>query len=106
MFYDCSTIPGLTQQPDLQRHTGKRPIIYTDPAFHKDVLKGELKSYHYWLRSVAAEPHKIYGDRSWAFWQFTTTGSVPGIDGHVDRNIYNGSPSDWDRVLRWLEASR
>ena len=89
----------------MERHTGKRPIIYTDPAFHRDVLEGELKSYHYWLRSVAAEPHKIYGDRSWAFWQFTTTGSVPGIEGHVDRNIYNGSPSDWARVLSWLEAS-
>ena len=90
----------------MERHTGKRPIIYTDPAFHRDVLKGEFKSYHYWLRSVAAEPHEDYGDRKWAFWQFTTTGSVPGIEGHVDRNIYNGSPGDWDRVLRWLEASR
>ncbi|WP_083239245.1 glycoside hydrolase family 25 protein [Methyloceanibacter superfactus] len=90
----------------MEAHTGKRPIIYTDPAFHKDVLQGEFKSYHYWLRSVAAEPDKIYRGRSWAFWQFTTTGTVPGIKGKVDRNIYNGSPSDWDRVLRWLEASR
>ena len=90
----------------MEAHTGKRPIIYTDPAFHKDVLQGEFESYHYWLRSVAAEPDKIYRGRSWAFWQFTTTGSVPGIKGKVDRNIYNGSRSDWDRVLKWLEASR
>ncbi len=55
---------------------------------------------------VAAEPHKIYRKRSWAFWQFTTTGSVPGIDGKVDRNIYNGTRGDWDGVLKWLEASR
>jgi lysozyme len=55
---------------------------------------------------VAAEPHKIYRKRSWAFWQFTTTGSVPGIDGRVDRNIYNGTRGDWDGVLKWLEASR
>jgi lysozyme len=89
----------------MERHTGKRPIIYTDPSFHRDVLRGEFKSYHYWLRSVAAEPQKIYGDRSWAFWQFTTTGSVPGVKGKVDRNIYNGSTSDWGRVLKWLEAS-
>jgi lysozyme len=90
----------------MEAHTGKRPIIYTDPAFHRDVLQGELKSYHFWLRSVAAEPNKIYRKRSWAFWQFTTTGSVPGIDGKVDRNIYNGTSSDWDSVLKWLEASR
>ncbi len=90
----------------MERHTGKRPIIYTDPAFHREVLKGELKSYHFWLRTVAAEPHKIYPGRSWAFWQFTTTGHVPGVPGKVDRNIYNGSPNDWARVLKWLEASR
>ena len=90
----------------MEAHTGKRPIIYTDPAFHREVLRDEFKSYHFWLRSVAAEPDKIYGGRSWAFWQFTTTGSVPGIAGNVDRNIYNGSLSDWDRVLKWLEASR
>jgi len=90
----------------MEQHTGKRPIIYTDPMFHRDVLRGEFKSYQFWLRSVAAEPHEIYPDRAWAFWQFTTTGSVPGVKGEVDRNIFNGSRSDWDRVLKWLEASR
>lgn len=89
----------------LERHTGKRPIIYTDPQFHREVLEGEFNQYHFWLRSVAAEPHKIYGKRSWAFWQFTTTGTVPGIEGPVDRNIFNGTFADWDRVLKWLEAS-
>lgn len=90
----------------MEAHTGKHPIIYTDPTFFRDVLQGEFRSYHFWLRSVAAEPDDVYGRRSWAFWQFTTTGKVPGIDGKVDRNIYNGTRSDWDRVLQWLEASR
>lgn len=89
----------------MERHTGKRPIIYTDPAFHRDILQGEFKDYHFWLRTVAAEPQKKYPGRSWAFWQFTTTGIVPGVPGKVDRNIYNGSRSDWNLVLRWLEAS-
>jgi len=90
----------------MERHTGKRPIIYTDPAFHQDILKGQFKNHHFWLRTVAAEPHRKYPGRSWAFWQFTTTGIVPGVPGKVDRNIYNGSRADWDLVLRWLEASR
>jgi lysozyme len=90
----------------MQAHTGKRPIIYTDPKFHREVLEGELANYHFWLRSVAAEPQKIYRNRKWAFWQFTTTGSVPGINGNVDRNSFNGTRADWDRVLKWLEASR
>ena len=40
----------------MQAHTGKQPIIYTDPVFYRDVLDGEFTNYHYWLRSVAAEP--------------------------------------------------
>ena len=88
----------------MEAHTGKRPIIYTDPKFHREVLDGEFTDYHFWLRSVAAEPHEIYGARNWAFWQFTTTGSVPGVAGKVDRNSYNGTRADWDRVLKWLEA--
>ena len=88
----------------MQAHTGKRPIIYTDPVFHREVLQGEFPEYHFWLRSVAAEPGRIYGERPYAFWQFTTTGKVPGVAGKVDRNSFNGTEDDWNRVLNWLQA--
>ena len=42
----------------MEAHTGKRPIIYTDPKFHREVLEGEFTDYHFWLRSVAAEPRR------------------------------------------------
>jgi lysozyme len=90
----------------MEAHTGKRPIIYTDPKFHREILEGEFTDYHFWLRSVAAKPDVIYRERSWSFWQFTTTGSVPGVKGHVDRNSFNGTRSDWERVLKWLQAGR
>ena len=83
----------------MESHTGKRPIIYTDVSFYRDVLEGELKDYNFWLRSVAAEPQEIYGNRPWLFWQFTTTGHVSGIEGTVDRNAFNGSLGDWRQVL-------
>jgi lysozyme len=88
----------------MQAHTGKRPIIYTDPKFHREVLEGEFREYHFWLRSVAARPETVYRSRNWAFWQFTTTGRVPGVAGPVDRNSFNGARADWDRVLNWLQA--
>ncbi len=90
----------------MESHTGKKPIIYTDPLFHHEVLEGELTNYHFWLRSVAAEPQDKYADRRWTFWQFTTTGKVPGIAGKVDRNVYGGDDADWDRVLQSLYANR
>lgn len=79
----------------MEAHTGKRPIIYTDITFHEDVLVGELPGYKVWVRSVAADPAERYEDRRWAFWQYTTTGRVPGIKGDVDRNAFHGTHKEW-----------
>ncbi|WP_188518720.1 glycoside hydrolase family 25 protein [Alsobacter metallidurans] len=84
---------------ELERHTGKRPIIYTDITFHEEVLRGELNEYPFWIRSVAAEPHERYSDRQYALWQWTTTGRVPGIRGDVDRNAFHGSEKQWMAFL-------
>jgi lysozyme len=80
---------------EMEKHTGKRPLIYTDITFHKEVLEGEFPDYAFWIRSTAAEPHERYADRPWTFWQFTTTGRVPGVKGDVDRNTFYGTENQW-----------
>jgi lysozyme len=59
---------------ELEQHTGKRPIIYTDIPFHKDVIEGttEFEGYPFWIRSTAARPEERYTNRRWEFWQYTT----------------------------------
>jgi lysozyme len=84
---------------EMEAHTGKRPIIYTDITFHQEVLEGEFDDYPYWVRSVAAQPHERYNNRSWTFWQFTTTGRVPGVKGDVDRNTFYGTENQWRTFL-------
>ena len=79
----------------MEAHTGKVPIIYTDINFHRDVLEGVPLDNPMWLRSVAAQPHERYRDRPFAFWQYTQTGTIPGIRTEVDRNAWFGSESDW-----------
>ena len=85
---------------EMEAHTGKRPIIYTDITFHKDILEGEFRHHAHWIRSTATEPENRYNDRTWTFWQYTTTGRVPGISGAVDRNAFYGSESDWAHFAR------
>jgi len=85
---------------EMEAHTGKRPIIYTDITFHRDVLEGELSHYPHWVRSVAAEPQERYANRPWLLWQYTTTGRVPGISGDVDRNAFYGSEREWIAFLQ------
>ena len=84
----------------MEAYSGKRPIIYTDPKFHREVLEGEFTNHHFWLRSVAAKPEAKYAGRDWVFWQFTTTGRVHGVAGPVDRNSFNGTPADWKDALK------
>ncbi|MFD1795300.1 glycoside hydrolase family 25 protein [Paracoccus aurantiacus] len=78
----------------LERHYGQRPIIYTTVDFYRDTGIGRLNA-EFWLRSVAGHPRQVYPGQRWTFWQYTGTGSVPGIRGNVDLNAFAGSVSDW-----------
>ena len=80
----------------IEAHYGKRPIIYTTVDFHRENLAGHFGDYHFWVRSVAAHPEKIYPARRWAFWQYTSTGVVPGIGGGTDINVFAGSAKNWN----------
>jgi lysozyme len=84
---------------EMEAHTGKRPMIYTDITFHRDILQGEFHDYPHWVRSTAAEPHERYANRRWTMWQYTTTGRVPGIQGDVDRNAFYGGEAEWATFL-------
>jgi lysozyme len=84
---------------ELERYTGKLPIIYTDMNFHREVLAGRNLPNTFWLRSVAAEPDDRYSGDSFTFWQWTTTGSVPGVRGDIDRDVFYGTPDDWTTFL-------
>lgn len=83
----------------MEERTGKMPIIYTDINFHRDVLAGRNLPNTMWLRSVAAEPRQRYRNEMWTFWQFTQTGTMPGVVGEVDRNAFYGSEDEWVHFL-------
>ena len=83
----------------LERHYGKRPIVYTTIDFFQDTGIGTLQGTEFWLRSVAGHPGQVYPGQPWTFWQYTGTGRVPGITGDVDINVFAGS------VDRWVEWS-
>ncbi|QDY99332.1 glycoside hydrolase family 25 protein [Nitratireductor mangrovi] len=86
----------------VERHYGKKPIIYTSIDFFDDNGLANFKGYPYWLRSVADHPDDRYGRHPFLFWQYTGTGIVPGIKGDADINVFNGSASAW---RKWLAAN-
>jgi lysozyme len=87
----------------LERHYGKRPVIYTAPDFYKDNLRGQFLDYPFWLRSVAAHPTKVYPGRKWVFWQYSGSGLSQGVNGKIDLNVFYGSVSDWQN---WVAGKK
>lgn len=84
----------------VEKHYGKKPIIYTSIDFFDDNELASFTGYPYWLRSVADHPSDRYGPHPFTFWQYTGTGVVPGIKGDTDINVFNGSLSAWNKWLR------
>jgi len=72
----------------VEAHYKVKPIIYTGEKYYDDFLKEEFSDYLFWIANYNFYREKIQED--WLFWQFTEKGSVPGISGNVDVNIYNG----------------
>ena len=85
----------------LERHYGQRPLIYTSPDFYADTQLGRIPRAEFWLRSVADHPANIYPNQAWTFWQYSSTGGVPGVRGPVDTNVFAGSVAAWQA---WLAA--
>ncbi len=83
----------------IEQHYGRRPVVYTTVDFYRDTGIGQLQGGDFWLRSVAGHPEQVYPGAHWVFWQYTGTGSVPGIKGNVDLNAFAGSAENW---LQWL----
>lgn len=80
----------------IQGYYKKRPIIYTSVDFYREVLSNHFHDYPFWVRSVAAHPDITYSNRKWLFWQYTSTGVVPGIDTKkTDINVFSGSLNKW-----------
>ncbi|MET9657255.1 glycoside hydrolase family 25 protein [Streptomyces sp. NPDC006510] len=86
---------------DVKKAFDVTPIVYTRASFVKECMAGKggvFAGYPLWLArygSHANEPHQVPGaGRSWTFWQYTTTGASPGIDGPADLNVFRGSRAE------------
>lgn len=67
------------------QNAGYQPMVYFNSHVSRDLLDLEaLQEYPFWLAQYKDQldyPHQI------DFWQYTETGSVPGIEGDVDIDL-------------------
>lgn len=67
------------------KSAGYTPMIYQNKttAMHKLDLP-RLKDYDFWLAEYGSKPTYYY---DFDIWQYSSTGTVPGIEGNVDLNL-------------------
>ncbi len=79
----------------VEAGTGRRPFIYTGSYFWNDHVQSSQfadDSDLLWIAHYTQNcPNLPTPWSRWAFWQYTSSGSVSGIWGNVDRNLFNGS---------------
>ncbi|MDX6807472.1 glycoside hydrolase family 25 protein [Terrihabitans rhizophilus] len=80
---------------------GRRPVFYGEAGFFEPFVRQRPNTFPehlLWLRSIADEPEQE-PCRRWTIWQYSDTGTVPGIAGPVDLNAFCGSDEDFSRIL-------
>lgn len=92
----------------IERETGVRPMIYGGQYLHwkfaqaRPNLAARLAKYALWVASyVKGDSPWMPVDHAgqafpwtyWTFWQYTSKGSIKGIQGNVDLNYFRGDIS-------------
>ncbi len=82
----------------VYERTGVRAAIYVSPSFWSSKMGNTswfaangyttLWVAHWTTASAPSLPAGNWGGRGWTFWQYTSSGTVPGISGRVDLDRY------------------
>jgi lysozyme len=89
----------------VKNATGVEPILYVNSNYAKNYLNESVNKYDLWIANYGCDPDKppdtkacgIWAD--WDFLQYTEKGSVPGISGNVDLDIFNVNRSRLNTVI-------
>ena len=91
----------------VYERTGVRAAIYVSPSFWSGKMGNTgwfaangyttLWVAHWTTASAPSLPASNWGGRGWTFWQYTSSGTVPGISGRVDLDRYRSG--DFTPVL-------
>lgn len=80
---------GLAFIEKLEELCGKGTVVYSNAYNAGNVFSGELTRYPLWIAQYGvSSPSSSVNWNSWAGWQYSDTGRVPGISGYVDMDYF------------------
>lgn len=76
----------------VESHYGKKPLLYSYQNFYNRHLAGKFKNYHWMIAKYDQSSQPTLKDgKNYIMWQYSSTGSIPGIKGNVDRSRIMGN---------------
>jgi len=79
----------------VEQATGLVPIIYTSNGYWNSLGTSAFGRYPVWIAEYGVDsPTVPAGWTSWTFWQSSESGTVSGISGSVDLDVFQGTLAD------------
>jgi parallel beta-helix repeat protein len=91
---------------EVRSLTNAEPLIQVTSEYANYYLDASLAQYDLWISHWTYDPStspntgEIWD--TWSFWQYSNLGSVPGIDGNVFLDLFNGTNDDLQKMLLFL----
>ncbi len=82
-----------TWMATVTAETGVEPILQVNSDYANNHLDPSVAEYDLWITHWTYDPDASPDTGiwdTWSFWQYSNTGSVPGISGDVFLNLFNG----------------
>ncbi len=81
----------------VEDRLGRKAVLYSGNRI-KDLLGNSVSAtfggHRLWLAQYGPKPHVQNSWKKHWLWQFSEQGHLPGTDGFIDLNVYDGSPED------------
>lgn len=92
---------GLAWLTTVEKATKKIPIIYGGPYFLQALaLDSRFSRFPLWVAHYGVRcPLVPKPWQTWTFWQGSDNNSVPGMIGHCDTDVFNGTPADLKKFI-------
>lgn len=88
----------------IQKHYNVTPTVYISPDFANEYCTdASFANYRLWLAQYGVEKPTLpeaWKSSHWTFWQRAESGSITGISGNVDHDLFNGSMDELKQLSK------
>ena len=98
------TVKELLAMVNRLKKEGFEVMLYTNGDGYKNYIAGNLDGEYLWLCSFKS-PGTLHKQYDHKIQQYSHWGTVDGVKGEVDLNVFNGSRGEWEKWLAEVDGN-